>query len=68
MSTRDIITALQTNIFAGSGATSIALRVMIYYLCRNPNTMAQLIKEIDEVELQDLLSSPRIISHTSKLY
>lgn len=50
MSTRDIIVSISTNIFAGSGATSIALRVMIYYLCRNPNAVARLIKDIDEME------------------
>ena len=58
MSTRDIIVHTSTNVFAGSGTTSIALRAIIYYLCRNPKAMDKLIKEIDEADRQGLLSNP----------
>ena len=58
MSTRDIIVHTSTNVFAGSGTTSIALRAMIYYLCRNPKTMAKLIQEIDEADCLGVLSYP----------
>ena len=58
MSSRDIIVHTSTNVFAGSGTTSITLLAMIYYLCRDPKTMAKLIKEIDKADWQGLLSSP----------
>ena len=58
ISTRDIIVHTSTNVFAGSGTTSIALRAMIYYLCRNPKTMVKLVKDIDEADRQGRLSNP----------
>jgi cytochrome P450 len=35
MSTRDIVVHLSTNVFAGSDTTAIALRAIIYFLCRS---------------------------------
>ncbi|EXL89782.1 cytochrome P450 oxidoreductase [Fusarium odoratissimum NRRL 54006] len=47
MSTRDVITYLSTNIFAGSDTTAIALRVIIYFLIKHPENMRMVIEEID---------------------
>ncbi|KAK5268613.1 hypothetical protein LTR99_003976 [Exophiala xenobiotica] len=58
MSTRDIIVHLSTNVFAGSDTTAIALRAFIYYLCKNPQCMAEVVGEIDKADKQGKLSSP----------
>ncbi|EXJ60076.1 cytochrome P450 oxidoreductase [Cladophialophora yegresii CBS 114405] len=61
MSSRDIIVHLSTNVFAGSDTTAIALRAIVYFLCRNPECMDQLVAEIDAVDKAGKLSRP--ISH-----
>ncbi|KAL4871072.1 cytochrome P450 [Aspergillus spectabilis] len=57
MSTRDVIVHLSTNVFAGSDATAIALRAIIYSLLRNPEIIDN-VAEIDEVDRLGRLSSP----------
>lgn len=56
MSTRNIVVHLSTNVFAGSDTTAIALRAIIYFLCRHLPAMAKLVGEIDNADRQGLLS------------
>ncbi|KAM3419786.1 hypothetical protein BST61_g3119 [Cercospora zeina] len=58
MSTRDIIVHLSGNVFAGSDTTAIALRAVIYFLCRNPECMRKLVGNIDQADKQGKLSRP----------
>lgn len=58
MNTRDIIVHLSTNVFAGSDTTAIALRAVIYYLCRHPECMAKVVGEIDAADKAGKLSTP----------
>jgi cytochrome P450 len=58
MNTRDIITHLSGNVFAGSDTTAIALRAIIYFLCRHPVCMERLVAEIDNADRQGNLSHP----------
>lgn len=58
MSTRDIIVHLSTNVFAGSDTTAIALRAVVYFLCRHPRCMHKLVGEIDTAERKGRLSNP----------
>ena len=58
MSTRDIVVHLSTNVFAGSDTTAIALRAIIYFLCRHPAAMDKLVKEIDDANAAGKLSNP----------
>jgi cytochrome P450 len=58
MNTRDIITHLSGNVFAGSDTTAIALRAIIYFLCRHPVCMLRLVAEIDHADSQGNLSHP----------
>ncbi|KAG9776743.1 benzoate 4-monooxygenase cytochrome-like protein P450, partial [Aureobasidium melanogenum] len=58
MNTRDIIVHLSTNVFAGSDTTAIALRAVIYYLCKNPDCMRRVVEEIDSADKQGKLSNP----------
>lgn len=58
MSTRDIIVHLSTNVFAGSDTTAIALRAIVYFLCRDPVARQKLVTEIDSADTAGQLSSP----------
>ena len=58
MSTRDIVVHLSTNVFAGSDTTAIALRAMVYFLCKNPSCMKTLLDEIDRADQGGKLSTP----------
>ncbi|KAK5092857.1 hypothetical protein LTR70_006037 [Exophiala xenobiotica] len=58
MSTRDIIVHLSTNVFAGSDTTAIALRAIVYFLCRHPQCMQKLLHEIDNADRAGKLSNP----------
>lgn len=58
MSTRNIVTHLSGNVFGGSDTTAIALRVMIYLLCRNSTCMNRLVAEIDAADAAENSSSP----------
>lgn len=58
MSTRDIIVHLSTNVFAGSDTTAIALRAVIYFLCKDPERMKKLVNQIDEADKAGNLSNP----------
>ena len=66
MSTRDIVVHTSTNVFAGSGTTSIALRTIIHNLCRYPMTMDKMVKEIDEADRQGRLSNPITYKQTKE--
>jgi cytochrome P450 len=58
MSTRDIVVHLSTNVFAGSDTTAIALRAIIYFLCRTPAAESKLIAELDAADVAGKLSKP----------
>lgn len=58
MNTRDIVVHLSGNVFAGSDTTAIALRAIIYFLCRHPDCMDRLVAEIDHADKQSSLSHP----------
>lgn len=47
MTTRDVVVHLSANVFAGSGTAAIALRAVIYFLCKRPSTMRKLVAELD---------------------
>lgn len=67
MSTRDIIVHLSTNVFAGSDTTSIALRAIVYFLCRNPRCMQRLVEEIDKADSEKELHTPISYREASEL-
>ncbi|KAF5571396.1 pisatin demethylase cytochrome P450 [Fusarium pseudoanthophilum] len=58
MNTRDVITHLSTNVFAGSDTTAIALRAIIYFLIKHPETMSMAVEEIDTANESGKLSDP----------
>jgi cytochrome P450 len=58
MNTRDIVVHLSTNVFAGSDTTAIALRAIVYFLCRSPQVREKMVAEIDKAEAAGDLSSP----------
>jgi len=47
---RDMVLHVSTNIFAGVDTTSIALRAIVYHLCRHPECMDRLVAEIDTAD------------------
>ncbi|KAF2180296.1 cytochrome P450 oxidoreductase [Zopfia rhizophila CBS 207.26] len=65
MNTRDIVVGLTTNVFAGSDTTAIALRAIVYYLCKNPSCMAKVVQEIDAADEQGKLSIPITYKETT---
>ena len=66
MSTRDIVVHTSTNVFAGSGTTSITLRTIIQYLCGYPMIKDKLVKEIDDADRQGILSNPITYKQTQE--
>ena len=52
----EIISHTIVNVFAGSDTTAIALRAMIYYLCKNPRCYSKLVAEIDDSDRKGELS------------
>ncbi|RKL31250.1 hypothetical protein BFJ72_g11267 [Fusarium proliferatum] len=58
MSTRDVITHLSANVFAGSDTTAIALRAIIYFLIKHPQKMTKVVEEIDTANENGKLSDP----------
>lgn len=58
ISTRDIVVHLTGNVFTGSDTTAIALRAIIYFLCRHPSAMKRAVQEIDKADRQGDLSQP----------
>lgn len=58
MSTKDIVVALSGNVFAGSDTTAIALRAIVYFLCRHPRCMQKLVQVIDDADRAGRLSKP----------
>lgn len=67
MSTRDIVVHLSTNVFAGSDTTAIALRAMVYFLCKHPRCMQNLVAEIDSADAAGNLSTPIQYKEAEKL-
>ncbi|KAF2180281.1 cytochrome P450 oxidoreductase [Zopfia rhizophila CBS 207.26] len=65
MNTRDIVVGLSTNVFAGSDTTAIALRSIVYYLCKNPHCMAKVVQEIDGADEEGKLSTPITYKETT---
>lgn len=67
MTTRDIVVHLSTNVFAGSDTTAIALRAIVYFLLKNPRTLAKLVAEIDGADeaglLGDVISYKEATTH-----
>ncbi|KAJ9503172.1 hypothetical protein H2202_001326 [Exophiala xenobiotica] len=57
MDTKDIMVHTSTNVFAGSDTTAIALRAVIYYLCRSPGCMKKVLKELAAAEKAGKLST-----------
>ncbi|KAF5984321.1 cytochrome P450 monooxygenase oxidoreductase [Fusarium coicis] len=58
MSTRDVMTHLSTNVFAGSDTTAIALRAIVYFLIKHPESMRMVVEEIDTADKSGKLSDP----------
>ncbi|MCJ1466156.1 hypothetical protein MMC07_004775 [Pseudocyphellaria aurata] len=56
-----------TNLIAGSGTTSVALRAVLYYLCRNPMAYKKLKDEILDSEAASEISKPITYAEASKL-
>lgn len=52
---------------AGSGTTSVALRAVLYYLCRNPSAYTKLRNEILKAEEGSEISKPITYAEASKL-
>ena len=54
----ELVIHLSTNIFAGSDTTAIALRAVIYFLCRHHECLERLVHEIDTADQRGSLSHP----------
>ncbi|KAJ5348201.1 Cytochrome P450 E-class group I [Penicillium brevicompactum] len=66
-STRDAIVHLSANVFAGSDTTAIALRVIFYFLMREPAEMTKVVTEIDTAISENKVGNP-ISYHESTTY
>ncbi|KAH6715260.1 cytochrome P450 oxidoreductase [Leptodontidium sp. MPI-SDFR-AT-0119] len=64
---KDVFTTCMTNIGAGSDTTSISLGSVIYHLCKYPDTMRALRKEIDTMENEGSISKPVTFGETQKM-
>ncbi|KAK0116015.1 hypothetical protein ONS95_013052 [Cadophora gregata] len=64
---KDVFITLITNIGAGSDTTSVSLGSVIYHLCRNPDTMHTLRKEIDDMEKAGRNSNPVTFIQTQQM-
>ncbi|KAH7321513.1 cytochrome P450 family protein [Rhexocercosporidium sp. MPI-PUGE-AT-0058] len=64
---RDVFATCMTNIGAGSDTTSISLGSVIYHLCKYPNTMRALRKEIGDMEEAGGISNPVTFAETQKM-
>lgn len=58
---------LSTNVFAGSDTTAIALRAIIYFLCRHPACTDRMMTEIVEADQKGSLSKPISYKEASTL-
>lgn len=67
MTTRDIVVHLSTNVFAGSDTTAIALRAIVYFLCRHPAVEQKLVAELTAADANGSLSSPISYKQASTL-
>ena len=52
MNDKQILALTVSSIFAGSDSTAIILRAIFYYLLRNPQTMAKLMKYLESLSRQ----------------
>lgn len=50
LSTRDIVVHTAANVMGGSDTTSVCFRAIMYNLLRNPQSLAKLIREIDQAD------------------
>ncbi|KIW78579.1 hypothetical protein Z517_08417 [Fonsecaea pedrosoi CBS 271.37] len=62
-----ILSHTTTNVFAGSDTTAIALRALVYYLCRNPAVYEKLEKEVQTAESNGELSRIATFAETQRL-
>lgn len=67
LSFSEIIALTTTNLIAGSDSTAIALRAILYFLCRHPHTYAKLQKEVDDAFAAGAISTPVKYSEGCKL-
>jgi len=67
ISLSEIIALTTTNLIAGSDSTAIALRAILYFLCRHANVYAKLQKEVDDAFNSGAISSPVRYSESAKL-
>jgi cytochrome P450 len=67
LSFSEIIALTTTNLIAGSDSTAIALRAILYFLCRHPNTYSKLQKEIDDALAAGAISTPIKYTEGAKL-
>ena len=67
MNTRDIVVHLSTNVFAGSDTTAIALRAIVYFLCRHPQACEKMVAELDAIDSKGQLSDPISYKEASTL-
>jgi cytochrome P450 len=58
MSDNELIVNVSTVLFAGFDTTSIALRAIIYFLCKNPSSMSILVDEVDSATRGGFLGNP----------
>jgi cytochrome P450 len=63
----DVFMACNTNIAAGSDTTGISLSAVIYYLCKNPEVMRKLRKEIDDLAERGEISDPVTFGQAQKM-
>jgi cytochrome P450 len=58
MTDKDIRVSIGANLGAGSDTTSITLSAIMYHLCKNPETMVKLRKEMDDASKAGTISDP----------
>lgn len=63
----DLFADLDTDRGAGSDTTAIALRAVIYFLCKNPEKLAKLQAEIDSAEKAGSISNPVTYAEAMKM-
>ncbi|MCJ1360922.1 hypothetical protein MMC16_000017 [Acarospora aff. strigata] len=58
LSFKEIVAITTTNVIAGSDTTAIALRAVLYYLCKDPKSHQKLRAEIADADATGALSRP----------
>ncbi|KAH6664149.1 putative P450 monooxygenase [Halenospora varia] len=64
---QDIHTTIGSNIAAGSDTTAISLSSVIYHLCRHPDALIKLRKEIDDFAADGTISNPVTFQESQKM-